>query len=332
MDDRRCDAGAHDRPILIFAGLQTESWVLVLAGCAGAAGLALAADGLLALIEHGLAQRRGLWTLLGVAGVVIGLGAAAAPLLLPQRPTIIIGAKNFAEQYILARVIGHRLEAAGFEVSYREGLGSAVALPALQSGHVDAYVDYSGTTWADSMHRKGSPARAEMNAAIARWIGERSGAVLVGALGFENAYALAMRGGEAKRLGVASIADLVRVAPKLSLGTDLEFPERPEWAALRRVYGLHFGASRAFSPSFMYRALSSGQVDAISADPKRALPSYDALLLVSPDHARDTRLLAALRPLVGAISVERMRTANYMVDRDADKRSPDEAARWLDRR
>ena len=98
----------------------------------------------------------------------------------------------------------------------------------------------------------------------------------------------------------------------------------------------------------MYRALASGQADVISAfssdgriaarhllvlaDPKRALPAYDALLLISPAMARRARLVATLRPLLGSISVERMRQANYMVDRDADKRSPDEAARWLDPR
>ena len=66
------------------------------------------------------------------------------------------------------------------------------------------------------------------------------------------------------------------------------------------------------------------------ADPRRALPSYDALLLVAPRRADDARFTGALRPLIGAIPVARMRQANLMVDRDADKRTPAEAARWLD--
>jgi osmoprotectant transport system permease protein len=114
---------------------------------------------------------------------------------------------------------------------------------------------------------------------------------------------------------------------------------------LRDAYGLRFAATRAYSPTFMYRALASGQVDVISAfssdgriaadklavltDPKGAVPAYDALLLVSPAHARDRRLLAALRPLVNAIPIAAMREANHMVDRDTDKRTPEAVARWL---
>ena len=341
--------GAASLGNLIFAGLQTENWVLVLAGCIAAAALAIVTDGLLALIERGIARRRKAWIVLGTVGVLIGLGAAALPALLPQRPTLVIGAKNFGEQFILARVIGHRLERAGYAVSYREGLGSAVVLRALQEGDVDAYVEYSGTIWSDTMKRTGSPPAEQMNVAIAQWLKQQSGAALVGSLGFENAYALAMRGEEAQRLGVTSIADLVRVAPRLTLGSDLEFLQRPEWAALKQAYGLNFGATRAFAPSFMFRALASGpgrcdlgllerwagrraKADDTGRSEARAAGLYDALLLVSPAHAHDERLLGALRPLIGAISVERMREANYMVDRDVGKSSPDQAARWLDPR
>jgi osmoprotectant transport system permease protein len=97
----------------------------------------------------------------------------------------------------------------------------------------------------------------------------------------------------------------------------------------------------------MYRALASGTADVIPAfssdgriaadrltvlsDPKGAIPGYDAILLLAPKRADDVRFQAALKPLIGAISVERMREANYMVDRDSNKSSPDQAARWLER-
>ena len=64
-------------------------------------------------------------------------------------------------------------------------------------------------------------------------------------------------------------------------------------------------------------------------DPKGAIPGYDAILLVAPDRVEDARFQAALRPLVGKIPVAAMREANLMVDRDMDKRTPEEAARWL---
>lgn len=331
---------------LIFAGLQTQDWALVTTGCVAAAALALTADALLGLIEHGIRARRRLWIGIGLALLLAGTAAALVPSLTPGRHVITIGAKNFSEQYILARLIGRRLEAAGYRVQYREGLGSAVIFRALASGDVDVYVDYAGTLWTNEMKRRDIPPPSAMAAAIGRWARAGHGVGLVGALGFENAYAIAVRDADARRLGLATLDDLARAAPRMTLGGDLEFLERPEWAAVRGTYGLRFATTRAFSPTFMYRAIDSGAVDAISAfssdgriaaqkltilaDPRHAIPSYDALVLVSPGHADDARLADALRPLIGRIGVTAMRAANLRVDRDHDKWSPDQAAAWLD--
>ena len=144
------------------------------------------------------------------------------------------------------------------------------------------------------------------------------------------------------------LVDLARAAPSLRLGADLEFLSRPEWKAVARAYGLHFRSERSYQPTFMYRAVVSGDVDVISAftsdgriaadrlvvlgDPKGAIPPYDAVILVSPRRAHDPRLLAALKPLVGRIDVETMRQANLSVDRDHDKATPAQAARALQAR
>jgi osmoprotectant transport system permease protein len=330
---------------LIFAGLQTQNWTLVLAGCVAAAGLALAVDALLGLAEYGIARRRrGLvWGSLGA--LLAAAALALAPAWPAARGTVTIGAKGFSEQYILARLIGHRLEDAGYKVRYREGLGSAVAFGALAAGNIDVYVDYSGTLWTNQMQRSDVPPRTAIVQGVAEWAKAKHGVTLLGALGFENAYAFAMRGDDARRRGIASLADLASQAGGLDFATDVEFLERPEWAAVRRAYGLRFQSARPYQPTFMYRALSSGEADVIPAfssdgrvaadklailtDPKGAIPGYDAILLLAPRHAGDTRFQEALRPLIGAIPVERMREANYRVDRDAGKQSPDQAARWL---
>lgn len=328
----------------IFAGLQIERWDLVLAGCLGAALLALVTDGLLGLIERGIGARRKSLTLTGIGLLALGLLLACLPLLGGHQRTVTIGAKNFSEQYILARLIGGRLEQAGYRVTYREGLGSAVAFRALESGDIDVYVEYSGTLWTGAMGRSDTPSRQAMFDGITRWMAAGPKTALVGPLGFENAYALAVR--PDSHLG--GIADLTAKAPDLTLGADLEFLDRPEWRAIRDAYDLKFKATRAYSPTFMYRALQSGQADVISAfssdgriaadhlsvlaDPKGAMPHYDAILLAAPLRAHDQRFLAALRPLVNRISIEDMRTANYSVDRDADKQTPEAAARWLDGR
>ena len=330
---------------VIFSGLQTQNWELVIAGCIAAAGLALIADALLALAERGIARGPRILWIVALAVFVAGPVAVLISQIRPAQPTVTIGAKSFAEQYILARVIGHRLEAAGYRVRYKENLGSAVVFGAVANGEVDIYVDYAGTLWTNEMKRSDNPPRAAMVAGVTQWTKAERGVTALGALGFENAYALAMRGDIARARDIVSIADLSTAAPDLTLGADLEFLDRPEWATIRKAYDLRFARQRTFNPTFMYDALKSGDADVISAfssdgriaadglvvlsDPKGAIPSYDALLLAGPRASRDTRLIAALKPLVGAIPVDTVRRANFMVDRATDKRSPDDAARWL---
>lgn len=336
---------------MIFAGLQTQNWSLVLAGCAAAAGLALAVDALLGVIERGIARRkrRRVWLALGV--LALGMAVALAPVLRPLwpgKPVITIGAKGFSEQYILARLIGQRLEAEGYQVRYKDGLGSGVMFAALTSSDIDIAVDYTGTIWTNEMKRTDTLPRDAMLAAIAAWEGKK-GMNLLGRLGFENAYCFAMRADRAAALGLVSLDDLALKAGDLSFATDPEFLERPEWKAVKAAYPIRFASANAYSPTFMYRALASGRADVISAyasdgriaadrlvvlaDPRHAIPNYDAILTIAPAHAKDAKLLAILRPLIGRVPVEAMREANYMVDRDdAQKVSPEVAARWLAKR
>ncbi|PSJ37613.1 ABC transporter permease/substrate-binding protein [Allosphingosinicella deserti] len=332
---------------LIFSGLQTENWVRVLVGCAASAGLAIAADLLLGLVEAGVARRSPLriWAAMGMFGIgvllaLISIGGSGS-----ERRTIAVGAKNFSEQYILASAIGQRLGAAGFPVVQRDDLGSAVAYRAVAAGDVDVYVDYTGTLWTNVLGRTDTPRADVMRAELTRRLEARDGVVLLGPLGFENAYVLAMRRSRAEALGVRTIDDLARVAPRLRLASDIEFLTRPEWRALRKAYDLRFGDARAYSPTFMYRAIADGGADVISAfssdgriaaldlvtiaDPRGALPNYDAVLLLSARAAKDKALIAALRPLLGAIDVGAMRAANLKVDRAEGKKTPAEAATQL---
>jgi len=333
----------------IFAGLQTENWVSVLFGCAVSAALAMAVDQLLGLVETGLRLRRRGLAIAGLAGLVLGAALALLPLASLGKPaSYVVGAKNFSEQYILAELMADRLERAGASVTRKEDLGSAVAYRALAAGEIDVYVDYSGTLWTNVLKRPDNPGRAAVLAGLTAELKRRDGVLVLGSLGFENAYAFAMRPDRAQALGVASLSDLAREAPKLTLGSDLEFLSRPEWRAVDGAYHLDFKAKRSFQPTFMYRALAGGEADVISAfssdgriaadrlvvlsDPKGAIPPYDAVILVSPRRAQDRRLLEALRPLVGSISVEAMRAANLTVDRDTDKATPAQAAAMLQRR
>ncbi|MGP1353514.1 MAG: ABC transporter permease/substrate-binding protein [Parasphingopyxis sp.] len=332
---------------MIFAGLQTQNWTLVLVGCLAAAALALTADALLGLIESGIANRSK-WRIWGglvalAAGVVLALAPFAASG--SRSDVVTIGAKGFSEQYILARLLGDRLEDAGYTVRYRDGLGSAVAFEALASGDVDVYVEYTGTLWTNAMRREDNPPRDEMLAELSDWAADTRGALLLGRLGFENTYAFAVTQETARRYEMESLDDLAAAAPQLTMGTDMEFLNRPEWATIRDAYGFAFADAQSYQPTFMYRAVESGRADVITAfssdgriaasnlfvltDPRGAIPNYDAVLMVAPDRREEDRFIAALQPLLDAIPVELMREANYMVDRDENKVSPAEAADWL---
>jgi len=329
----------------IFAGLQTQNWVFVLFGCVAAALLALIVDQLLALMERGVALHSRSRVYAGAIGLLIVVLAALLPAYGRARADYAIGTKPFTEQYVLAALIEQRLAANGLSAARRDGLGSSVIFNALAANEIDAYVDYSGTIWVNEMHQSGVKPRAEVLADVGRWLQETKGVRLLGSLGFENAYALAMPRKKADALGITSIADLAAHAPSLSIAGDYEFFERPEWKALRDAYGLRFKAQRTMQSDFMYTAVANGDVDVVSAytsdgriaqydlkvlsDPKQAIPPYDAILLLSPRRANDEKLIAALKPLIGAIPVDLMREANRRAGAGDAEGSPEVVARWL---
>jgi osmoprotectant transport system permease protein len=327
----------------IFTGLQTQNWVFVVFGCVAAAVLALVVDQLLALMQSGVGTGSRGRIGLGALGLVAVALIALIPGLTRTQSTYVIGAKTFTEQYVLASLIQQKLNGAGLTASQRQGLGSNVLFDALAGNEIDVAVDYSGTLWSSRMQRSDVLPRVDTLKALSSWLEAKHGIRLLGGLGFENAYALAMTRKKAEALGIRSIADLARHAATLTIAGDYEFFSRPEWAGLQKAYGLNFSAQRQMQPEFMYRAVASGEVDVISAytsdgqiasldlvvldDPKHAIPPYDAILLLSPKRANDEKLIAALKPLIGAIPVAAMRAANARAA--GGNTSADEVARWL---
>jgi osmoprotectant transport system permease protein len=328
----------------IFAGLQTQNWVFVLFGCLAAAVLALAVDQLLALIERGLRDRSRVRAISGGIGLAALVAATLVPSLARPPSSYIVGAKTFAEQYVLSSLIAQRLRAAGLSAATREGLGSNVIFDALLSGDIDVYVDYSGTLWANQFHHSDIKPRQELLAELKATLAQQN-VTLLGELGFENAYALVMPRARAEQLGIHSIADLALHAPTMSIAADYEFFSRPEWTGLRNAYGLSFRAQRQMQPDFMYAAAASGEVDVIAGytsdgliakydlvvldDPKHAIPPYDAMVLVAPKRADDQALRSALAPLLGKIDIATMRAANLRAAGGDGASSPEAVARWL---
>ncbi|MDP1883036.1 MAG: glycine betaine ABC transporter substrate-binding protein, partial [Bradyrhizobium sp.] len=313
-------------------------------GCVAAAGLALAVDQLLALIEAGIRHRSRLRAIAGGVGIAALVAATLVPQVARPPSSTIVGAKTFAEQYVLSALIAQRLRAAGFSAGSREGLGSNVIFEALASGDIDVYVDYSGTLWANQFHRTDAKPRKELLTELKTTLAGQN-ITLLGELGFENAYALVMPRQRAEEKGIRSIADLASHAAAMSIAADYEFFSRPEWAALQKAYGLKFRAQRQMQPDFMYAAAASGEVDVIAGytsdgliakydlaaldDTSHAIPPYDAIVLLGPKRAKDEALRAALAPLLGSIDIATMREANLRAAGGDGASSPDAVARWL---
>jgi osmoprotectant transport system permease protein len=328
----------------IFAGLQTQNWVFVLFGCLAAAVLTLAVDQLLTLIETGLNQHSHVRAALGGLGIVALLAATLAPSLARSPNNYVVGAKTFAEQYVLSALVAQRLRSAGLTATTREGLGSNVIFEALTSNDIDVYIDYSGTLWANQFHRTDVKSRQELLRELKATLAQQK-VTLLGELGFENSYALVMPRKRAEALGIHSIGDLAAHAATMSMAADYEFFSRPEWAGLRAAYGLSFRTQRQMQPDFMYAAVASGEVDVIAGytsdgliakydllvldDPKHAVPPYDAILLLAPKRASDTALREALQPLLGKITLTAMREANLRAAAGDGASSPAAVARWL---
>jgi osmoprotectant transport system permease protein len=338
--------GAPSLGNYIFGGLQTLNSAAVLVGCAAAALLALALDFLVRTVGAALAQRRRGPLAAALCGLlVLGAWAWAAdrgPARGTALPPVRVGAKTFTEQFILADVLAGvvRLQTGRSAVTLTS-LGSTVAFDALVRDEIDLYVDYTGTLWSTVMGHSGrGGSRDEVLANVRTWL-ESRGITLVAALGFENAYCLAVRRETATALRLETVSDLVPHAPRLTLTSDYEFFAREEWRSLERVYGLAFRARRSMDPSLLYQAIATRQVDVITAyssdgriealslvtlvDDRNAIPPYDAVVLAGPRLSREAPdVLAAVARLEGAIDVARMRDLNQMVDEGG--KSPSAAA------
>ncbi len=333
--------GATSLGNFIFTGLQTRNFTAVWVGCLAAAALALLLDGLIAALESGVRRRRrgrvgaalavllGLYAYVGWAFVADAGRDAGRP--------VLIGSKSFTEQYILSELVAGWVRAdTGRESRALESLGSTVAFDALRDSQIDLYVDYSGTVWATLMKREGLPeSRQAVLQEVRDWLAAEHDVTLVAALGFENTYALGMRADRARELGVTRIGQLPRVAPRLSIGGDLEFFSRAEWKALDATYGLPFAEQRSMDPGLMYQAVAAREVDVISAfstdgriaaydlvlleDDRGVIPPYDAILLASPRLRRELpEVVEALGELDGSIDEPRMQRLNYAVDEEGE--------------
>lgn len=333
----------------IFRGLSMVDPTVILAGAIPSALLALAIDGGLTLVERALKTRQrrpGRAAGLATLGVLLaGAVLAAAYGWRDEKGVIRVGSKNFTEQIVLGEILAQTIESrTRLPVERRLNLGGTfICDRAVRSGDIDLYVEYSGTARTAIFHEPVETDSRRVFEAVRQRYAD-AGLTLLDPLGFENTFAVLMRGEDSRRLGLRTISDLARHAAGWRAGFGYEFLQRQDgYPGLARAYGLRFAAPpTAMDLSLIYRALAERQVDVVAGDATSGLieaygltmlqddrhyfPPYDAAVVArAPVLLSHPELRAALAGLSGRISVADMRRMNHAVD--AEHRDPADVAR-----
>jgi osmoprotectant transport system substrate-binding protein len=279
-------------------------------------------------MRHPLQRFNCLWLVLSIAGVLSSCHQA------PERK-ITIGSKFFTEQVILAELLAQHIEArTGIPVERKTNLGGTLLVhKALLAGELDLYVEYTGTALTSVLNERPSGDSSAVHARVRSLYAERFHLEVIEPLGFENTFAMVIRGDDAQRFHLRSMSDLVPVAPQWRVGVGYEFLERPDgFRGWSERYGLHFAEKpRVMDLGLIYRALVDHQVDIVAGnstdglidslglvalqDDKHYFPPYDAVPIIRQSTlARFPQLRGALAELAGKISASDIRRLNYAVD------------------
>jgi len=250
------------------------------------------------------------------------------------RHTIVVGSKNFPEQALLGEILAQHIEArTHLHVERRFYLaGSFICQQAMLAGRIDTYVEYTGTALTAILH---DPIESDPSNVFERVQGEykqRFDFDVLPSLGFNNTFALVIRGEDARRLNLKTISDAIPYARNWRAGFGYEFMERPDgYPGLEKVYGLRFaGPPKILDLGLLYRALLSKEVDLVAGnstdgliaardlvileDDKHYFPPYEAVPVVRDDTLkRYPEVRVAIAELAGNISDEEMQKMNYQV-------------------
>jgi len=262
---------------------------------------------------------------------LFGCGSSAT-----NRP-LVIGSKNFTEQVILAELLAQHIESKlNVTVERRPNLGGTlICHEAVRSGAIDLYVEYTGTALTAVLNATSAVDATDVLQRVREAYAMQFGLEVTEPLGFDNSFAIVVRGDDARRLGVRTLTDAARVAGGWRAGFGYEFMERPDgYPGLARVYGLKFAeAPKLMDLGLLYRALEQKQVDVVAGsatdgviaardfvvleDDKHYFPPYEAVPVVNPKaFERYPQLRTILNGINRRIAADEMRRMNYAVDGD----------------
>jgi osmoprotectant transport system permease protein len=341
------DAGGLGR--YIFRGLRANDNVLILAGAVPAALIAIAADLALGYFERTI--QLGRRTRRSAKKIIIASVAVVCAIILivyfvvgGSSGRIAVGSKDFTEQVILGEILAQTIEnITRLQVTRRFDLGGNLAHEALVAGEIDTYVEYTGTALLAILKSQPITDPAEVLRRVKQDYAERFKVEWTEPLGFNNTFAVLVRGDDANKFNLKTISDAAKISPQWRAGFGQDFMSRADgFPGFARTYGFRFAEIREMDLSLTYRALAEKQVDLIAGnstdglisryrlvqleDDRHYFPPYDAVPVIRRvTLEQHPEIRAALRQLSGILSVAEMRKLNYAVD--GEKRPAREVAR-----
>jgi len=335
--------GAGGLGTYIFRGLRTVDRTLILAGAVPAAIMALGADFALGSLEQLLSptgNRTGhtfrKWVLITLALAITGLMAASLIFGGPAKggARVRVGSKDFTESRILSELIAQTIEAkTDLKVDQATELSGDLCHRELVAGQIDMYVEYTGTAFTAILkHQPVSDPRAVYDQ-VKQDYETQFNLEWLEPLGFNNTFAILVRGDDAKRLQLSRISDAAKYAPGWRAGFGQDFMSRQDgYPGFVRTYGLKFAdAPREMDLALSYQALANRQVDLIAGnstdglidklglfqleDDRHYFPPYEAAPVIRRETLdRFPGIRTAIESLAGKITNEQMRKLNYAVD------------------
>ena len=270
-----------------------------------------------------------------LAVAVIAVACASPSCGSRQGRAVVIVSKNFTEQAVLGELLAQRIESAAHLPVERHFYlaGTYICQQALLAGRADLYVEYTGTALTAVLKEPPTGSAEAVLERVRAEYARRWQLAVLPPLGFDNSFAIIIRGDDARRFHLATLSQLAALAPQWRLGVGYEFMERPDgYAGMVKAYGLRFREPpRVMDLGLLYRALEDRQVDLIAGnstdglisalglvaleDDKHYFPPYEAVPVVRQEALREfPGLRAALEGLAGRISADDMRRMNYAVD------------------
>src|SRR6266576_4870947 len=248
---------------------------------------------------------------------------------------IVVGSKNFTESFILGELIAQQIEThTNLKVERRFYLaGTYICHQAMLAGRIDIYPEYTGTALTAILKQGISRDKQEAYQRVKSEYERRFGLTLGPAFGFNDTFAMEIRGEDARRLNVKTLSQAAQFAPQWRAGFGYEFMERPDgYRGLVATYGLHFAEQpRIMDLGLLARALKDRQIafaggnatdglipalDLVALeDDRHYFPPYEAVPVIREQTQQSHPEIAhVLADLGGKISDEEMRKMNYAVD------------------